>query len=196
MVAVESAYENWISTRKPPLFGTEPDARVWMLANEAPDPTRYRVLDIGGGTGRNTLALVRRGHPVDVVEMTSQFAAVIRAEAVFELATQCLAGGGRLVFNAFLAKPDYTPDSAARALGQQCYTTIFTPQELVSAASGLPLQLVSDDAVYDYEMAHLPEGAWPPTSWYADWVSGRDVFDLPRDECPIEMRWLVYQKRT
>jgi SAM-dependent methyltransferase len=155
--SVESAYENWISTRKPPLFGTEPDARVWMLANEAPDPTRYRVLDIGGGTGRNTLALARRGHPVDVVEMTSQFAAVIRAEAVFELATQCLAGGGRLVFNAFLAKPDYTPDSAARALGQQCYTTIFTPQELVSAASGLPLQLVSDDAVYDYEMAHLPE---------------------------------------
>lgn len=239
--SVESAYENWISTRKPPLFGTEPDARVWMLANEAPDPTRYRVLDIGGGTGRNTLALARRGHPVDVVEMTSKFAAVIRAEAeresldvrvierdiftseddlqrdyqlivlsevvsdfrnaqqlraVFELATQCLAGGGRLVFNAFLAKPDYTPDSAARALGQQCYTTIFTPQELVSAASGLPLQLVSDDAVYDYEMAHLPEGAWPPTSWYADWVSGRDVFDLPRDECPIEMRWLVYQKRT
>jgi hypothetical protein len=48
--------------------------------------------------------------------------------------------------------------------------------------------------VYDYEKAHLPEGAWPPTSWYADWVSGLDVFDLPREECPIEMRWLVYQK--
>jgi len=25
---VEGAYENWINTRKPPLFGTEPDARV------------------------------------------------------------------------------------------------------------------------------------------------------------------------
>jgi len=199
---VEGAYENWISTREPPLFGTEPDARVLALANRALDPRACRVLDIGGGTGRNTLALARRGHPVDVVEMTPKFADIIRAEAereslnvrvierdifstdddlrrdyelillsevvsdfrttqqlraVFELATQCLAGGGRLVFNAFLAKPDYTPDSAARALGQQCYTTIFTPQELVSAASGLPLQLVSDDAVYDYEMAHLPE---------------------------------------
>ena len=64
---VEGAYENWISTREPPLFGTEPDARVLALANRALDPRASRVLDIGGGTGRNTLALARRGHPVDVV---------------------------------------------------------------------------------------------------------------------------------
>jgi len=238
---VEGAYENWLSTREPPLFGTEPDARVWTLATEIADPTTYPVLDIGGGTGRNSLALARRGHPVEVVEMTPKFADMIRADAqqeslnvrviqrdifstdedlrrdyqlillsevvsdfrtpqqlraVFELATQCLGPGGRLVFNAFLAKPGYIPDDAARALGQQCYTTIFTAQELGAAASGLPLQLISDDSVFDYEKAHLPEGAWPPTSWYADWVSGRDVFDLPREQCPIEMRWLVYQKPT
>jgi precorrin-6B methylase 2 len=236
---VEGAYENWISTRKPPLFGTEPDARVVSLANLALDPGTHRVLDIGGGTGRNTLALARRGHPVDVVEMTPKFAEIIRTEAaqesldvrviernifaseddlqrdyhlillsevvsdfrsaqqlraVFELASQCLVGGGHLVFNAFLAKPGYTPDDGARELGQQCYTTIFTAQELSSASSGLPLHLASDDSVYEYEMAHLPEGGWPPTSWYADWVSGRDVFDMPREECPIDMRWLVYQK--
>jgi SAM-dependent methyltransferase len=224
---VEGAYENWISTRKPPLFGTEPDARVWTLANEAADPTTYPVLDIGGGTGRNTLALARRGHPVEVVEMTPKFADQIRADAareslnvrvlqrdifsteddlrrdyrlillsevvsdfrtaqqlraVFELATQCLVAGGHLVFNAFVAKPGYTPEDAARELGQQCHTSIFTPQELSAAASALPLQLVSDDSVYEYEKSHLPEGAWPPTSWYADWVSGRDVFDLPREE--------------
>jgi SAM-dependent methyltransferase len=236
---VEVAYENWISTRKPPLFGTEPDARVWELAGQALHPAAHRVLDIGGGTGRNTLALARRGHPVDVVEMTPKFAEIIRAEAakeslnvrvierdifsseddlrrdyhlillsevvsdfrsaqqlraVFELATQCLVPGGHLVFNIFLAKPGYTPDDGARELGQQCYTTIFTVQELSSAASRLPLHLVSDDSVYEYEMANLPEGRWPPTSWYADWVSGRDVFDIPREESPIEMRWLVYQK--
>jgi hypothetical protein len=34
----------------------------------------------------------------------------------------------------------------------------------------------------------------PQTSWYADWVSGRDVFDLPREDCPIETHRLVYQK--
>src|SRR3954469_12253311 len=37
-VTIEGAYENWIATRQPPLFGTEPDARVWALASVAPDP--------------------------------------------------------------------------------------------------------------------------------------------------------------
>jgi hypothetical protein len=86
------------------------------------------------------------------------------------------------------------PDSAALELGQQCYTTIFTHEQVSAAVSGLPLQLVSDHSVYEYEKAYLPAGAWPPTSWYADWVSGRDVFDLPREDSPIEMHWLVYQK--
>ncbi|HWS93143.1 MAG TPA: class I SAM-dependent methyltransferase [Mycobacterium sp.] len=236
---VEAAYEDWISTREPPLFGTEPDARVWALANEAVDPTTHRILDIGAGTGRNALALARRGHPVDVVEMTPKFAELIRAEAqresldvrviardvfstkddlrqdyqlivlsevvsdfrttqqlrgLFELAAHCLAPSARLVFNAFLPCGGYTPDEAAREFGQQAYTTIFTRHEMASATAGLPLELVADDSVYDYEKTHLPEGAWPPTSWYADWVSGLDVFTIDREMSPIEMRWLVFRK--
>jgi SAM-dependent methyltransferase len=236
---VEGAYENWIGTREPPLFGSEPDALVWTLSSEAIDPPTYPVLDIGGGTGRNALALARRGHPVDVVELTPKFAELIRADAdrealnvrviqrdvfdgvddlrqdyqlivlsevvsdfrtpqqlrgIFQLATGCLAPGGRLVFNAFLARPPYVPDDAALELGQQCYTSIFTRAELMAAASGFPLRWVSDDSVLEYERAHLPEGAWPPTSWYTDWVSGLDVFDVPREQSPIELRWLVYQK--
>ncbi|ORV37538.1 class I SAM-dependent methyltransferase [Mycobacterium conspicuum] len=236
---VEAAYEDWISTRQPPLFGTEPDARVLALASEAADPSTHRILDIGAGTGRNALALARRGHPVDVVEMTPSFASMIRSDAeresldvwilnrdvftatdylrrdyqlivlsevvsdfrttqqlrnLFELAAQCLAPGGRLVFNAFLPRGDYVPDRAAREFGQQSYTTMFTHDEMSSAAAGLPLELVADDSVFDYEREHLPAGAWPPTSWYADWVSGLDVFTIERERCPIEMRWLVYQK--
>jgi SAM-dependent methyltransferase len=236
---IEAAYEGWVANRKPPLFGTEPDARVWALASEAGDPRTLPVLDVGAGTGRNALALARRGHPVDAVEMTPKFADIIRGEAqregldvrviqrdvfatmddlrgdyglivlsevvsdfrttrqlrgVFELAARCLAPGGRLVFNAFLARGDYRPDDAALELGQQVYTTIFTRDELTSTTAMLPLKLVGDDSVYDYEKTHLPEGAWPPTSWYADWVSGRDVFDVERETSPIEMRWLVYQK--
>ena len=236
---VEAAYENWISTREPPLFGTEPDARVWALANEVADPSVVRVLDIGAGTGRNALALARRGHPVDVVEMTPKFAEMIRSDAeresldvrviqrdvfatmddlrrdyglillsevvsdfrttlqlrnVLELAGQCLAPGGRLVFNTFLAREGYTPDHSVRELGQQMYTSIFTRSEMSAAAAQLPLQLIADDSVYEYERANLPEGKWPPTSWYAEWVCGLDVFDLPREECPIEMRWLVFEK--
>lgn len=236
---VAAAYENWVSSRTPPLFGTEPDARVWALASEAADPKAFRVLDIGAGTGRNALALARRGHAVDVVELTPKFAEMIQSEAqresldvrviqrdvfesmadlrqdyqlillsevvsdfrtadelrgVFELAAHCLDKGGRLVFNMFLAEQGYTPDKAARELGQQCYTSVFTRHELATAAAELPLELVSDESVHDYEKAHLPEGAWPPTGWYADWVRGLDVFDVEYEKCPIDMRWLVYHK--
>jgi SAM-dependent methyltransferase len=233
------AYEDWLSTRQPPLFGTEPDARVWALANEAFDPRTHRVLDIGGGTGRNTLPLARRGHPVDVVEMTPKFADMIRSGAqkesldvrvivrdvfatkddlrqdyqlmllsevtpdfqsaqqlrgLFELAAHCLAPRGRLVFNIFLARGGYTPDQAAREFGNQEYTGMFTRHELASATAGLPLELIADDSVYDYEKAHLPQGAWPPTSWYENWVSGLDIFPVGRELSPIEMRWLVFRK--
>jgi SAM-dependent methyltransferase len=238
-LTVAQAYENWISSREPPLFGTEPDARVWALANEAADPTTHRVLDIGAGTGRNALALARRGHPVDVVELTPKFAEIIRTEAqqegldvrimvrnifetsddlrqdyqlillsevvtdfrtpaqlrgLFELAARCLAPEARLVFNTFLPCHGYEIDAPAREFGQQSYTSMFSRQEMSLAAAGLPLELVADDSVYDYEKTHLPPEAWPPTSWYADWVRGRDLFIVEHDRSPIEMRWLVFRK--
>lgn len=127
-------------------------------------------------------------------EVVSDFRTTQQLRGIFELAARCLAPGGRLLFNAFLARPGYIPDDAARELGQQVYTTIFTRDELANAAEMLPLELVGDDSVYDYEKIHLPEGGWPPTSWYPDWVSGRDVFDVEREASPIEMRWLVYRK--
>jgi SAM-dependent methyltransferase len=236
---VEADYDNWVATREPPLFGHEPDARVLALAHEAADPASCRVLDVGAGTGRNALALARRGHPVDAVEMAPKFAELMRAEVegeslgvrvmqsdvftamegvhdeyqlmvlsevvpdfrtphelrgVFELAADVLAPGGRLVFNTFLPRPGYTPDNAALELGQQCNTMIFTRDEVTNAAAGLPFELTADDSAYDYEKAHLPEGAWPPTGWFESWASGLDVFDVPREESPIELRWLVYQK--
>jgi SAM-dependent methyltransferase len=236
---VEGAYERWISTREPPLFGTEPDARVWALAEDAIHPPTHRVLEIGAGTGRNALALARRGHPVDVVEITPKFADMICADAaresldvrvivrdafstmddlrndyqlivlsevvpdfrttkelrgLFELAAHCLAPGAHLVFNVFLAQGGYTPDEAAREFGQQEYTSIFTRHEMSAATAQLPLELVADDSVYDYEKEHLPEGSWPPTSWYENWVSGLDVFPVAREDSPIELRWLVFRK--
>lgn len=237
--SVAQAYEAWLATRKPPLFGTEPDARVWHLACEADSPATHRVLEIGGGTGRNALALARRGHPVDVVEMTPKFAEMLTTDAaaesldvrvivrdvfadaddlrddyqmmvlsevltdfrsteelrsLFELAARCLAPGGRLVFNSFLAHDGYEPDSAAREFCQQVYSGLYTRNEMTEASAGLPLQLLSDESVHDYEKAHLPEGAWPPTSWYIEWVSGQDAFRTTREDSPMELRWLIYQR--
>lgn len=238
-LTVQASYDNWVATRQPPLFGTEADARVLALAGELGPPAGAPVLDIGAGTGRNSLVLARRGHPVDAIEMTERFAEIMAAEAgreglgvrvlrraafdrvddlrrdyrlillsevvsdfrstddlrkMFELAAHCLAPGGILLFNVFLPRGAYTPDEAARGLGQQFYTTIFTRSELGEAAARLPLYLVADDSVYDYEKAHLPAESWPPTSWYANWVSGLDVFEVPREDRPVEMRWLVYRK--
>lgn len=236
---IEVQYDHWVAGREGPLFGAEPDARVWALASEAADPRAHRVLDIGAGTGRNALALARRGHPVDAVEIAPKFADIIRAEAqrcaldvrviqsdvftamegvygeyqlmvvsevvpdfrttsqlrgMFELAADCLAPGGRLVLNTFLARHGYTLDDAVRELGQQCNSMTFTRDEVTDAAAQLPLELVADDSAYEYEKAHLSEGAWPPTSWFDGWASGLDVFDVEREESPIELRWLVYQK--
>jgi SAM-dependent methyltransferase len=238
-VTLGGAYDGWLDTRDGPLFGTEPDARVRALASDAADPGAHPVLDVGAGTGRNALALARRGHPVDAVEMSPKFADIIRAEAqreslpvrvmdgdvfetmdgvrrdyqlivlaevvpdfrttgelrgIFELASDCLGSGGRLVFNTFLAHPGYTPDSAALELGQQCNTMMFTRDELAAATADLPLVLIGDDSAFDYEKAHLPEDAWPPTAWFDGWAHGLDVFDLEREDSPIELRWLVYQK--
>ena len=65
---------------------------------------------------------------------------------------------------------------------------------MVAAVAGQPLELISDESVHDYEKDHLPPQGWPPTSWYVNWVSGLDVFDVPREDSPIELRWLVYRK--
>lgn len=237
--SLEAAYDHWVATRQPPYFGTEPDSRVWALVAAVPDPADFPILDVGAGTGRNTLPLARRGHPVDAVELAPKFADALREETereslaiqviqgdvfstsndlrrdyrlilvsevvsdfrdtdqlrdVLLLAAECLAAGGVLVLNLFLTRDGYTPAVAARELSQQCYSAIFTREELAIAAADLPLVLESDDSVYDYEKAHLPATAWPPTSWYETWVSGLDVFDVPREASPIELRWLVYRK--
>src|ERR1700757_4622683 len=215
-IAVE--YDHWVTTREGPLFGTEPDARVLALAGEAANPGTCRVLDVGAGTGRNALALARRGHPVDAVEMAPKFAEIIRSEAerdslavrviesdvftavegihdeyqlivlaevvpdfrttrelrgMFELAAECLAPAGRLVFNSFLAREGYTPDDTAREFGQQCNSTIFTRDELTKAAAQLPLGLIADDFAYEHEKSHypkvlgrlLPGSRVGPTAW-------------------------------
>ena len=85
-------------------------------------------------------------------------------------------------------------DTPAGSALMERETKIFTRDDLSAASSQLPVELVTDDSAYEYEKTHLPDGAWPPTEWFDGWASGLDLFDVEREESPIELRWLVYQK--
>lgn len=81
-VSSERHYESWVKHRKPPLFGPHPDARVVAVAGGIRPPAR--ILDIGAGTGRNSLPLARLGHVIHAVEPTASFVAQIRESASAE----------------------------------------------------------------------------------------------------------------
>jgi hypothetical protein len=91
-------------------------------------------------------------------EVVPEFRTTEHLRGMFKLASECLAPGGQLVFNTFLARNGYVPDSAAREFAEQAYSTLFTWDEMSCAVNGLPLMLVSEDSVYDYEKEHLPTG--------------------------------------
>lgn len=233
-------YDAWMDSRGSAPFGSHADARVWLLAEELSGRQRgIRVLDIGAGTGRNALALARHGYLVDAVEMSTRFAAQIRANAaawkisdvtvldcdvfaadelrddyllifasevvtdfrsigqvraLFELGAKRLLPGGVLLFSAFVTKNGYVPSAAAREMGEHALCMMFTPDEMAGAVADLPLELIGDDSVHDYEKAHLPEQAWPPTTWYVNWTKGRDVFRGLEGAPPLELRWLAYRR--
>ncbi|HVQ84635.1 MAG TPA: class I SAM-dependent methyltransferase [Mycobacterium sp.] len=113
---------------------------------------------------------------------------------LFELAAKRLAPGGLLLFSAFIARQGYTPTQVARELGQHALCRPFTADEMTEAAAGLPLELIADDSVYDYEKGHLPKEAWPPAIWFEAWATGNNLFAGAPDASPMQLRWLVYRR--
>jgi hypothetical protein len=101
-----------------------------------------------------------------------------------------------LVFNAFLSQGGYKPDLIARQLSQVLWCALYTRRDLEQAALGLGLERQADEAAAAYERAHLPEGRYPSTGWYEGWCAGQDLFDLPAERVPMELRWLVYRKMS
>ena len=76
---IENEYATWVATRTPPLFGTHPDSKVMDLCRSL--GTDAPVLDIGAGTGRNTLPIARAGHPTSAVELSPDLAKILRSDA-------------------------------------------------------------------------------------------------------------------
>lgn len=83
-VSMADEYNHWVATRTPPLFGKHPDAKVFEVARSLGAPADVSILDIGAGTGRNTLPLAREGFPTDAVELAPSLAAILREEAAKE----------------------------------------------------------------------------------------------------------------
>jgi SAM-dependent methyltransferase len=77
---MQDEYDDWVETRTPPLFGAHPDAKVMALAAGLGPAGEVTILDVGAGTGRNTLPLARAGYATDAVEVAPALAAVLREE--------------------------------------------------------------------------------------------------------------------
>ncbi|HEV8246445.1 MAG TPA: class I SAM-dependent methyltransferase, partial [Polyangiaceae bacterium] len=240
---IADEYDRWVKTRTPPLFGKHADSKVMMLARSLGEPKDVPVLDIGAGTGRNTLPLAREGFPTDAVELAPALAEILRKDVetenlkvrvfqgdalegsidlpdnhyklvvlaeviashirdvpqcrtLFEGAAEALAPGGLLAFSAFLASDGYKPDAVARELSQVFWCNLFTRKDMADAMEGLPFERVSDESTYEFEKQNLAEDAWPPTGWFEEWTQGLDLFEVPLGRAPMELRWLVYRKRS
>jgi SAM-dependent methyltransferase len=237
---LEERCQHLVETHYEPLFGNYPDAKVMEIARTLPDVAASPILDIGAGTGRNTLPLSRLGYPVDAVELAPAFATqlqtalelealpgrvivgdildgrvslgsdryrcVILAEVVphfqsyeqlrslMERLSEAMASRGWLLFSTFLAVDGYEPDVLALQMSRVTDAFVFTRSQLASALKNLPLQLISDESVVEYEQAHLPPSAWPPTEWFYHWASGRRLFALTRERPPVELRWILCQR--
>ena len=235
VASLENKYQRWLTTREGPLFGAHPDTKLMAVVSEFPDPARTPILDVGAGVGRNTLPLARKGHPVDAVELTPDFAQIIAKEAkdaslpirviqsnilnpalvlpanyyrlgliaevishfrnlddvqtLLSKVCDAVAAGGLILFSTFITDADFEPDDKIREMGQIQWSYVITPGEMNSLLQGLPLQLISNESVYEYERAHLPPESWPPTGWFEHWSQGRDV--VPIQKPPMSLRWLL-----
>jgi len=75
---IADEYADWIATRTPPLFGHHPDAKVMDLAHSLGTPSSHAILDVGAGTGRNTIPLSKEGFRTDAVEFAPSLAQILR----------------------------------------------------------------------------------------------------------------------
>ena len=80
VVTIADEYGHWVKTRTPPLFGAHPDSKVMDLARSLGNPPDIKILDVGAGTGRNTIPLAREGFLADAVELAPALAQVLRED--------------------------------------------------------------------------------------------------------------------
>jgi SAM-dependent methyltransferase len=107
-MTLQEQYDEWAASKEPPLFGAHPDAKVMAVTETLGHLGRERmILDVGAGTGRNTLPLARLGYSTHALEITERFCAAIEAEAQAEALPIKVVRGSALDAQAELARGDY-----------------------------------------------------------------------------------------
>jgi SAM-dependent methyltransferase len=80
-VTLEQEFADWVEVKgEKQLFGEHADCKVMDVAASMGAPADVSVLDIGAGTGRNSLALAEAGYRVTVIEPNEKLLAVLRRE--------------------------------------------------------------------------------------------------------------------
>jgi SAM-dependent methyltransferase len=135
---------------------------------------------------------------VVIAEVLTHFRDAGEVREAFAKFADALSPGGIVVANTFIATHSYRPDPLAKQVGEMSWSSFFTEGELAFITRELPFEKIEDEPVWDYEKAHLPDGGeWPPTGWFENWSNGRNVFETsPGIPAPIDLRWLVFRRRT
>ena len=157
--------------------------------------TQVRVFE--GDAADKTLDLPKSRYGLVVIAevVSSHIYDVDHLRRLFDVVAAVLRPGGSVLFNAFVAMEGYTPDALARQFGLVALCSIFGRPELDRVLAELGLHRVDEVSTVRYEKAHLPAEAWPPTEWFEDWSSGRNLFDLPLGRAPIDLHWLTYRRK-
>jgi SAM-dependent methyltransferase len=92
-VSIGEEYDTWVKARPRPFFGANPNARVLHVARSLGKPSQLAVLDVGAADGRNTIPLAREGYATDAVELSPEFAKILRERVLQERLVCCIYTG-------------------------------------------------------------------------------------------------------
>jgi 2-polyprenyl-3-methyl-5-hydroxy-6-metoxy-1,4-benzoquinol methylase len=129
-----------------------------------------------------------------VAEVISHFRNLDQVKLLLARMCDALKPGGLLLFSTFITAADYQPNQFVRELAQMSWSFLLTPSELAEAIAPLPFAILSQESAFDYEKAHLPAEAFPPTPWFASWATGRDLFPMEQAP-PANLQWILAQRK-
>jgi hypothetical protein len=85
-------------------------------------------------------------------------------------------------------------------MSQVAWASLFTvPEmtvpEMTAALQGLPLTVISNESLVEYEHTHLPRDAWPPPGWFMSWTTSKAIMPLEKGYPAIDLRWILCRRR-